>query len=392
MNRLRRVWLYRRKGDRGWYVYWREAGQTHCRRAPTKELAQRMQQLKWAELNAWAVPAGQTPWETLIELYDAATGNLADNTLRLINTILNRIHRELRPSSAADLTPEFFDRYFAGRRTPADPEALPPSEATLAKEWRHLHAFGAWLADRGFTAANPLASVAAPRPVLRKKRVPTEAEWLKLLDAIPAVPLDDPQGWHLLIVLAVTVGLREGDLLALRVSDIELGDAESNHVGLVRGHARKAKKDQWLGLPPAVNDRVAARIASLPDGSDRLFLWPAFQRKAWARLCAAASFRHEFSRLRAASGGAAAFARLQAAGAQHLGHSRTDVFRKHYSDDEALARLVAAHQVLPELPPLPALVRLTSAEVIRGCSARRARSARAADRRPPGGPRRAGAE
>jgi len=335
------------------------------------------------QLNSWMQPITTRTWPQLLEEYGVAQAvNSPSHQAKLAN-VLDLFYRVCQPTHSHLITPAACERYFAARiageprrlnQATSQWESRPvPAAATLAVEYAMLRAFFAWAVARTYLYATPMDAVARPRIPHRVHRAPREEQWLGLLLAIPAADLDDRQAWHLFILVAIATGLREQTLLrtyfGLRVTPaiarelgrrhprgwccVELASVEDHGIGLLHTYTGKTGKEQLFGLPPTVNDRIAARVADLPTGVTQLFPWANFQRKAWRRLCRQAGFTGTFQSLRGAAGTRAALARAAEAARSQLAHASVATTRTHYLDEEALARQVADHLPLPELPPLP---------------------------------------
>jgi hypothetical protein len=386
--RYRKAWTSVRRGSNArpsrWCVNWREVGGRKRRFAyPSRDAMLRAKGLIEQQLNSWMQPITSRTWPQLIEEYGVAQAVNSPSHRSKVANVLDLFYRICQPTDSHLITPAACERYFAARSA-GDPRRLDPetgqwelrpipAAATLAVEHAMLRAFFAWAVARSYLYANPIDAVARPRGPQRIRRAPREEQWLGLLRAIPRTELDDPQAWHLLILLALVTGLRQQALLhtyfGLPVtaelarqlgrrhprgwSCVEFAGPEDHGIGLLHTYTGKTRKEQLFGLPPAVNDRLAARIAELPAGTTQLFPWARYQRKAWRRLAKNAGFTASFHSLRAACGTRAALARAAESARQQLAHASVSTTRAHYLDQEALAREVADHLPLPELPPLP---------------------------------------
>ena len=92
------------------------------------------------------------------------------------------------------------------------------SQYTLAKDYRHIHAFMGWLQREGFMDANPCSKVQRPKSPPKAKPIPS-------LDELQAA-LRACEGNHwlrkrdkALLMVALDTGLRAQELLNLKVSD-----------------------------------------------------------------------------------------------------------------------------------------------------------------------------
>lgn len=172
------------------------------------------------------------------------------------------------------------------------------------------------LVDRGDLPRNPFLVARLPKAKAPDVRVPTEAEVLALLRHC-----DDPQ-IRAMLLLAVTALLRIGEILALRLGDLDLKRgtiAVSSAVS--RNPARKPLRrpsreapPRELSIPPVTVAAIRAHLARKRKGlrGDPLFSrsgvpWDRhnFRNRAWQPLLKAAGVRHDlhFDALRHAGSG-----------------------------------------------------------------------------------------
>ena len=52
MNDMKKVWIYKRKNIKGWWVGWYESGNRKAKALPNKKLAEHFCQLKYSQLNS----------------------------------------------------------------------------------------------------------------------------------------------------------------------------------------------------------------------------------------------------------------------------------------------------------------------------------------------------
>lgn len=373
--RWRRCWIWVRKDrtrDRYCIQWIDDAGKRCTRCYPTKAAALRAQSLQEAALNSWVKPPDARSCPELVHEYGVSLSGSKRSHLIEVARVLDDFWRLCHPPSSRHITPALCESFFA-QRSQGQPQRriklkrlgpdgqpqfreLPPripSTASLNKEFRVLHAFFERMHARGYLE-NPLLTVRKPRPGKRLKPAPTDADLLALLRVLPVphLHLDDPQAWHLLILLGATTRMRQSALLAMETKRLTLGSAETSGVALyLRPPEKNDAREVLEGIAPVVSERIAARMA---HGVTRLFPWLRWQRKAWERITAAAGLPGlTFHSLRALAGTRAAVAAAEAAGAAALGHSSPRVFADHYADHRRLAVAAAVRIRLPDLPPLP---------------------------------------
>ena len=52
LNVMRKVWMYKRRGIKGWWVGWYESGKRRAKALPSKALAEHYRQIKYTQLNS----------------------------------------------------------------------------------------------------------------------------------------------------------------------------------------------------------------------------------------------------------------------------------------------------------------------------------------------------
>jgi integrase len=126
-------------------------------------------------------------------------------------------------------------------------------------------------------ARNPADAVEPPRPVRKEMRALDEDETARLLEAASRGRL------HLPILLAVTTGLRRGEILALRWRDIDLESGtlavrqslEETKSGLFFKEPKTQKSRRVIALPELAID--ALKRHRVEQAKFRLMLGPAYQ-------------------------------------------------------------------------------------------------------------------
>ena len=49
---MNKVWIYKRKGVKGWWIGWYESGKRKAKALPSKALAEHYRQIKYVQLNS----------------------------------------------------------------------------------------------------------------------------------------------------------------------------------------------------------------------------------------------------------------------------------------------------------------------------------------------------
>jgi integrase len=145
--------------------------------------------------------------------------------------------------------------------TPAEEKPKPVSQATLAKHLRQLGSCLSAAVAEGYAADNPVRRLHASRRPRVEKRAPayfTDGELARLWPALAERPI-----YRALCQLALTTGMRSGELIALRWSDVEL----------LTGEAR-IERTYVAGVGETTPKSGAGRIVDLtPEALNVLNTW-----------------------------------------------------------------------------------------------------------------------
>ncbi len=70
INIMKKVWVYKRKNVKGWWVGWYESGKRKAKALPSKKLAEHYCQLKYSQLNSDVFTGIVTiSWKQMVEEY-----------------------------------------------------------------------------------------------------------------------------------------------------------------------------------------------------------------------------------------------------------------------------------------------------------------------------------
>jgi hypothetical protein len=92
---MRKVWIYKRKNTKGWWVGWYESGKRKTKALPTKALAEHFRRIKYAQLNS-DVFTGTVgvDWSQMREEYAQYKKVKGDEQSTLYETTLTLSHFE----------------------------------------------------------------------------------------------------------------------------------------------------------------------------------------------------------------------------------------------------------------------------------------------------------
>ncbi|MCP3885401.1 MAG: tyrosine-type recombinase/integrase, partial [Propionibacteriaceae bacterium] len=137
-----------------------------------------------------------------------------------------------------DINTVMVERFYSARL-----EAV--AKATANKELRTVKAAFTRAVRRGYLRENPGRYVKPVRVPQKALRVLSTGDVGKLIEACPT------DRWRAFIALAVTTGLRRGELLALRWQDVDI-NTMTVHVRNTADHSTKSGKERAVALQSAV--------------------------------------------------------------------------------------------------------------------------------------------
>jgi len=264
---MRKPWVYKRKGIKGWWTGWYEGGKRKAKAFPTKNLAEHYRHIKYTQLNSDVFTSVvDFDWHPMVEEYRQVkqVGGLAYASIYEVLLTLRHFKRLVGPTSSKEVTQPTLDTFVLKRSEEV-------GKNTLNKDISNLHAFLNWASKNRFVA---------PGLEIRKVKVPQK----------PVVALSVQQVRGLLtaasryptlclrILLAVTTGLRRGDIEAIRIGDIHF---DRNTIATRNRKAGKAMAER--PIPEGVMTELADHVTALPEGQERLFI-DRFSPKKWERI------------------------------------------------------------------------------------------------------------
>lgn len=267
MGIMKKAWVYKRKDAKGWWVGWYQGGKKRAKALPSKALAKHFCQIKYTQLNSDVFTgAVNADWHQMVEEYRQAkqVEGLCEASIYEARLTLGHFERLIGPDSSRRINQNVLDKFVLDRGKEV-------KKTTLNKDIRNLSAFLHWAMKNRFIA-----------PGLQIKKVKTDQK--------PVVALTTQQVQALLsatsryptlrlrVLLAVTTGLRRGDIEAIRIGDMHF---DRNTLTTQNRKARKAMAER--PIPEPITTELSNHVATLPDGQERLFN-DRFSPKKWERI------------------------------------------------------------------------------------------------------------
>jgi len=248
-------------------VGWYEGGKKRAKALPSKALAKRFCQIKYTQLNSdvftGTVNAG---WHQLVEEYRQAKQVEGLRAASIYEAMLTFGHFErlVGSDSSKRLNQNTLDKFILDRGSEV-------KKMTLNKDIRNLNAFLHWAARNRFIASGLEVKKVkvAQKPVMALTAQQVQA----LLSTAARYPT-----LRLRALLAVTTGLRRGDIEAIRIGDIHF---DRNTLTTQNRKAGKAMAER--PIPEQIMTELSNHVATLSDGQDKLF-HDRFSPKKWERV------------------------------------------------------------------------------------------------------------
>ena len=262
-----RVWTFERKRKgkkrkgkkRTTYTYclrwFGEDGRVRTEAVGTdRRLAEQLRRHREAELNSGAfqqpkpIALGAFTREHLILM----PGQVTERTLVDQEATLRRFQAYCGDLPLGKIAPGTAEGFFAARLKTVSP-------ATANKDVRTLKAIFQRAVNRGYLKENPFRNVKPAREPEREIRVLSVEEVERLLDATPNLK------WRTLLLLALTTGMRYGELRYLEWGDVDF-EAGLVHVRCKEQHRTKSARNRVIALVPAVVEMLTRLRPSEPAG------------------------------------------------------------------------------------------------------------------------------
>jgi integrase len=193
-------------------------------------------------------------WQQMIEEYRSRkqTEGLREVSIYEVMLTLRHLHRLVGPSSSKAITQKLLDQFILQRTEEV-------AKDTLNKDIRNIHAFLDWAAQNRYVTSDlKVKKVKVPQKPVTALSPRQVRDLVTAASKYPTL--------RLRVLLAVTTGLRRGDIEAIRIGDIHF---DRNTISTRNHKAGKAMAER------PVSEQVVRELsnyaAALPDGQERLF-------------------------------------------------------------------------------------------------------------------------
>ncbi len=276
---MKKPWIHQRKGKNGWFVDWIANGQRHQKSFPNEKLAETFADRKKFQLNSdiYFDPI-KVVWEEAKKEYlshKEEIRGLTTGSIISIKSTLNQFRRTCGPVRSDQINQSYIDRFIKSRRKKA-------KNATVNKDLRNLRAFVNWLKENHYSTA--IVKWHTLKEDIHDVTILDEKQLANLTAACMAVTLQNNfkkptnQQWYIRVLLAISTGLRQGDIERLKVSDIDFKS------GTMKTFSKKTRKH--MDRRPIHSLALCALkdyCNTLPPEQDQLFT-DKFNNEKWTRI------------------------------------------------------------------------------------------------------------
>jgi integrase len=279
---------YLRKRNYGWAGVVRYKDDAGAWRSKQKAFPDHSKREARAALDAWRIELEETwgrdqgfdvstsqPVEVYVRTYLdnlQKTGARARSTMATYRHMLKHLERNpIGKIPFRDLEPKQVEEWMISLREAGK------SAATIQKAYNVLHGAYAQAVERGQLPYDPIASVSRPKVPATKRNAVKKSDCSKLTSYLDLV---DESPVNMSIILALYTGMREGEICALRWSDIDFDD---NTITVMRSVARddgvtyikepKGKKPlRTIPIPTVLRKHLLSRREIMRDECETMIV------------------------------------------------------------------------------------------------------------------------
>ena len=323
MGIMKKVWNYKRKGIKGWWVGWYESGKRKAKALPTRKLAEHYCQLKYSQLNSDVFTGIVTiGWQQMVEEYRESkkVQGVTEATLYEIALTLRHFERLIGKCNSKQITQNSIDKFVLERGSEI-------KRSTLNKDIRNLRTFINWCRKKRYV--NSGIEIRELKEDERPVKSLNDAQVKKLMSV--AEPY---RSIKMRILLALGTGLRRGDIESLKISDI---DFVNNYITTASKKTRKSMGSRPVSA--SVMAELTKYVSELDAEQEKLFN-DNFSHKRWKKICEEAGLTDlKFHDLRKTFGSMLAQNGISTAVTQKLlEHSSPHLTNKVYTNVDPVLR------------------------------------------------------
>jgi hypothetical protein len=183
---MKKPWVYKRKGIRGWWTGWYESGRRKAKAFPTKALAEHFRHIKYTQLNSDVFTSVvDFDWRQMVEEYRQfkQVEGRKDASIYEIRLTLRHFERLVGCNSSKGITQPNLDAFVLKRSDEVD-------KSTLNKDITNLRAFLRWAVRNRFVGSGlEIRKVKVPQKPVIALSVPQVRDLLTAAAKYPTLRL-----------------------------------------------------------------------------------------------------------------------------------------------------------------------------------------------------------
>jgi integrase len=264
---MKKAWIYKRKGVKGWWIGWYESGKRKAKALPSKALAEHFRQIKYTQLNSDVFTGTVTiDWPQIRDEYvhSKKVAGCVEASIYEVALTLRHFERLVGKCNSKQITKNAIDKYILKRGK----EVI---RSTVNKDIRNLRAFINWCRKNRYV--NGEIEVKELKEDERPVKSLSNTQIKKLLSTSkPYKTL-----W-MRILLALGTDLRRRDIESWSISDI---DFENSYVTTRSQKSRKSMGSRPVPVP--IMAELKKYVSGLDAKQEKLFN-DNFSRYRWTKI------------------------------------------------------------------------------------------------------------
>ncbi len=268
MGIMKKIWIYKRAGIKGWWVGWYESGKRKAKALPTRKLAEHYCQLKYSQLNSDVFTGIVTiSWKQMVQEYRESkkVQGVTEATLYETALTLRHFERLIGKCSSKQIAQSNIDKFILQRGQEI-------KRTTLNKDIRNLRTFVNWCREKRYL--NGTIKIRKLKEEEKPVKSLNDAEVKKLMSVAEPYPT-----MKIRILLALGTGLRRSDVESLSISDI---DFENNSITTSSKKTRKSMGSRPVST--VIMAELSRYVCELDSGQEKIFK-DNFSYKRWRKIC-----------------------------------------------------------------------------------------------------------
>jgi len=264
---MNKVWLYKRKGVKGWWVGWYESGKRKTKALPSKALAEHYRQIKYTQLNSDVFTGTVTiDWPQIRDEYvhSKKVAGCVEASIYEVALTLRHFERLVGKCNSKQIKQNAIDKYILERGK----EVI---RSTVNKDIRNLRAFINWCRKNRYV--NGEIEVKELKEDERPVKSLSNTQIKKLLSTAKR-----HKTMWMRILLALGTGLRLRDIEPWRISDI---DFENSYVTTRSKKTRKSMGSRPVPVP--IMAELKKYVCGLDAQQEKIF-HDNFSRYRWTKI------------------------------------------------------------------------------------------------------------